>query len=41
MTDKEYSQRRACRLVVLAPKTYRYASKRPDVCNESDRGYVS
>ena len=30
MTDKEYSQRRACRLVGLAPKTYRYASKRPD-----------
>jgi putative transposase len=28
--DKEYSQRRACRLVGLAPKTYRYASKRPD-----------
>jgi putative transposase len=28
MTNKEYSQRRACRLVGLAPKTYRYASKR-------------
>ncbi len=26
--DKSYSQRRACRLVGLQPKTYRYASKR-------------
>jgi putative transposase len=25
-----YTQRRACRLVGLEPKTYRYASKRPD-----------
>ena len=27
--QKSYSQRRACRLVGLEPKTYRYASKRP------------
>jgi len=26
--EKGYSQRRACRLVGLHPKTYRYASKR-------------
>jgi putative transposase len=28
--NKEYSQRRACGLVGLEPKTYRYASTRPD-----------
>jgi putative transposase len=28
--EKDYSQRRACQLVGLAPKTYRYASRRPD-----------
>ena len=28
--EKGYSQRRACSLVGLQPKTYRYASKRPD-----------
>ena len=28
--DKGYSQRRACGLVGLEPKTYRYASRRPD-----------
>ena len=28
--EKSYSQRRACGLVSLHPKTYRYASKRPD-----------
>ena len=28
--DKSYTQRRACRLVGLEPKTYRYATKRPD-----------
>jgi hypothetical protein len=28
--EKNYSQRRACRLVGLHPKTYRYASTRPD-----------
>jgi len=28
--DKGYTQRRACRLVGLEPKTYRYASMRPD-----------
>ena len=28
--DKDYSQRHACRLVGLQPKTYRYASTRPD-----------
>jgi putative transposase len=30
MEEKCYSQRRACGLVGLAPKTYRYASRRPD-----------
>jgi putative transposase len=30
MTDKEYSQRRACGLVGLQPKTYRYVSRRSD-----------
>lgn len=30
MTDKDCSQRRACGLVGLAPKTYRYISRRPD-----------
>ena len=29
ITEKNYSQRRACGLVGLDPKTYRYASKRP------------
>ena len=28
--NKDYSQRRACRLVSLEPKTYRYTSTRPD-----------
>ena len=28
--NKDYSQRRACRPVSLEPKTYRYASTRPD-----------
>jgi len=28
--QKGYSQRRACKLVGLQPKTYRYASRRPD-----------
>lgn len=28
--DKQYTQRRACRLVGLEPKTYRYVSRRPD-----------
>jgi putative transposase len=28
--QKDYSQRRACKLIGLEPKTYRYASKRPD-----------
>jgi putative transposase len=28
--QKSYSQRRACELVGLAPKTYRYRSRRPD-----------
>ena len=27
---KDYSQRRACWLVGIDPKTYRYASRRPD-----------
>lgn len=30
MTDKGYSQARACGLVGLAPRTYRYVSTRPD-----------
>ena len=30
MKGKGYSQRRACELVGIEPKTYRYASKRPD-----------
>jgi len=30
ITQKNYSQRRACRLVRLEPKTYRYVSQRPD-----------
>ena len=30
ITQKNYSQRRACRLVGLEPKTYRYVSQRPD-----------
>jgi len=29
ITDKGYSQRRACSLVGLDRKTYRYASRRP------------
>ena len=28
--EKAYSQRRACGLIGLAPKSYRYASCRPD-----------
>ena len=28
--EKDYSQRRACKLVGLAPKTYRYVSRRAD-----------
>jgi putative transposase len=28
--EKSYSQRRACGLIGLAPKTYRYASQRSD-----------
>jgi putative transposase len=30
INEKGYSQRRACRLIGLQPKTYRYASTRPD-----------
>ena len=30
MAEKSYSQRRACALVGIAPKTYRYVSKRGD-----------
>ena len=30
INDKGYSQRCACALVGLEPKTYRYASQRPD-----------
>lgn len=28
--ERDYSQRRACALVGMAPKTYRYASAKPD-----------
>ena len=28
--EKSYSRRRACGLIGLDPKTYRYASRRPD-----------
>ena len=28
--EKDYSQRRACQLVGMAPKTYRYVSRRAD-----------
>ena len=30
MKGKGYSQRRACELVGIEPKTFRYVSKRPD-----------
>jgi putative transposase len=30
MQEKSYSQRRACRLIGMDPKTYRYRSRRPD-----------
>ena len=30
ITEKDYSQRRACRLVGLAPKVYRYRTRRAD-----------
>jgi putative transposase len=30
MKEKDYSQRRACALVCMAPKTYRYVSGQPD-----------
>lgn len=30
MTEKGYSQRRACTIIGIAPKTFRYASRRPD-----------
>lgn len=30
ISERSYSQRRACDLVGLYPKTYRYASTRPD-----------
>ena len=30
MDEKSYSQRRACGLIGLEPKTYRYASRRSD-----------
>jgi len=37
MKDKGYSQRRACGLVGLEPKTYRYVSKRPDDASIRER----
>mgnify|MGYP001393103615 CR=1 FL=1 len=30
ITERDYSQRRACRLIGMDPKTWRYASHRPD-----------
>ncbi len=30
MQQRGYSQRRACGLVGMEPKTFRYASRRPD-----------
>lgn len=30
MTEKDYSQRRACRLVGIDPRVHRYHSSRPD-----------
>ena len=35
--EKSYSQRRACGLVGLHPKTYRYASKRPTTTRSAGR----
>jgi putative transposase len=37
MTEKGYSQRRACGLVGIAPKTFRYVSRRPDDAELRDR----
>ena len=37
MTENGYSQRRACGLVGIAPKTYRYVSTRPDDGELRDR----
>ena len=37
MTEKNYSQRRACGLVGIAPKTFRYVSTRPDDGELRDR----
>jgi putative transposase len=37
MTEKSYSQRRACKLVGMEPKTFRYASKRPADCQTRAR----
>jgi len=35
--EKSYSQRRACGLIGLDPKTYRYASRRSDDVEIRDR----
>ena len=35
--EKSYSQRRACGLIGLDPKTYRYASRRSDDVTIRDR----
>jgi len=37
MTERGYSQRRACGLVGIAPKTFRYVSTRPDDAELRDR----
>jgi putative transposase len=37
INEKSYSQRRACALIGLDPKTYRYASRRSDDVEIRDR----
>jgi len=37
INEKSYSQRRACALIGLDPKTYRYASRRSDDVDTRDR----
>lgn len=37
MTERDYPQRRACRLTGMDPKTWRYASRRPDAAEARSR----